>query len=1026
MRRSLAYLIVVVLGVVAVLSSCVPAGETSPKLYDPYPEDGASDVATNVTLSWKISGMNAELLKFDVYLDKQKPPTVKIASDISTTSYKPMTLLDYDTTYYWRVVAKDPFGNTFEGPIWSFKTAQKPNEKPRADFRFSPSNPVEENVVVFDPSLTNDDYDSDNSLLVRWDFNGDGVWDVDFDSGKTAADVVSHVYSKAGDYIVVMEVKDSSGEISRVEKEVKVSLAPPQSLRVVSIKENEIKIAWKDASNSEEGYEISRDGSVVAKLPPNSEQFVDEVDTTATHTYIVRAYAGDDYSEKSSLEVSGTGEQKVEVKNMSVEIPESYVGQDITVESVGATEITLENGENVLAEGYKIYVSGADGELEDDPIKVTYESEKSREIDQKVLVVNVQGFGWIPLLTLEDEDGNLYTYTNLLNATLYIAPIPIQNFEESGFDLKEDTLPFKGRANELENIESPVLEKFGAKEDISFSMVLTAKAMAECDLPKYPDFSNIKDYDGSTYNPAPLDPRYVTFEDMLNFLTEMERRQSEIAKIHINPETMISMVNLTVMRLAQGNLEPLKLFGSDQHTVLAYGISLDLNVARISVYDPDYPGEEREIEIGNSGMNYEKYDFMINLNSVNEIKINCEEFAKAFEEIRKPVLLPQELGIHYYTNTGKVRMKWWNEDENATQISVMRKAENSKEFDEIATLESNIDKFEDTVLYGKLFIYKITTSNGKTSVVRFVKTVDFEVNPASGSTLENTNNIQITLNSPDGSYNSWKIYIYNFNKNEWIKWKEAEGAKKTVVLENTDSFIHDNKLFIRIVGYKNIGWKSYFAIKDVVYSIHPSETECSISNPHPEDGEEDVPVNTSLSWKFKCTSSATHTFDLYLGTTQNPTLVASNLTGNSYKPASPLQYNTTYYWKVVAKTEDGTSIEGPLWHFKTREQEEKPDHPPTLTYIYPENGAKDVPLNLKLKWHGDDPDGDRVSYTVYLGTSVGSMVVIASDIEVEEYELENLEPDTTYYWKVRVTDENNYSIEGPVWKFETRKENDED
>ena len=59
---------------------------------------------------------------YDVYLENVNPPTVKIAEDIShsDTLYSVPNL---NTTYYWKVVAKNPGAKLeTEGPVWSFTT----------------------------------------------------------------------------------------------------------------------------------------------------------------------------------------------------------------------------------------------------------------------------------------------------------------------------------------------------------------------------------------------------------------------------------------------------------------------------------------------------------------------------------------------------------------------------------------------------------------------------------------------------------------------------------------------------------------------------------------------------------------------------------------------------------------------------------------------------------------------------------------------------------------------------------------
>ncbi|MFC1976942.1 hypothetical protein ACFLWS_01550 [Chloroflexota bacterium] len=58
------------------------------------------------------------------------------------------------------------------------------------------------------------------------------------------------------------------------------------------------------------------------------------------------------------------------------------------------------------------------------------------------------------------------------------------------------------------------------------------------------------------------------------------------------------------------------------------------------------------------------------------------------------------------------------------------------------------------------------------------------------------------------------------------------------------------------------------------------------------------------------------TYKIYLGTSENPPIVSSNLTANSYNPDT-LNYDTIYHWRVIARDNHGITTEGPIWSFTT-------------------------------------------------------------------------------------------------------------
>jgi len=84
---------------------------------NPKPADKSIDQPLIVNLQWEFSGSQ----KFDVYLDKKNPPQILIANDITSKSLV-VTNLEYQTTYYWRIIAKNEDGSKIEGPVWSFTT----------------------------------------------------------------------------------------------------------------------------------------------------------------------------------------------------------------------------------------------------------------------------------------------------------------------------------------------------------------------------------------------------------------------------------------------------------------------------------------------------------------------------------------------------------------------------------------------------------------------------------------------------------------------------------------------------------------------------------------------------------------------------------------------------------------------------------------------------------------------------------------------------------------------------------------
>jgi len=107
---------------------------------------------------------------------------------------------------------------------------------------------------------------------------------------------------------------------------------------------------------------------------------------------------------------------------------------------------------------------------------------------------------------------------------------------------------------------------------------------------------------------------------------------------------------------------------------------------------------------------------------------------------------------------------------------------------------------------------------------------------------------------------------------------------------------------------------SYLPIVLRSYPNHPPNMP---SNPTPASGATDQSVEVDLSWSGGDPDPGdTVTYDVYFGTTSPPPIVESNHPDTTYDPGT-LDYDTTYYWYIVARDDQGLETTGPEWHFTT-------------------------------------------------------------------------------------------------------------
>ena len=102
--------------------------------------------------------------------------------------------------------------------------------------------------------------------------------------------------------------------------------------------------------------------------------------------------------------------------------------------------------------------------------------------------------------------------------------------------------------------------------------------------------------------------------------------------------------------------------------------------------------------------------------------------------------------------------------------------------------------------------------------------------------------------------------------------------------------------------------------------------------------------------------------------------------------------------------------------FITGSEENEPPYVPTDPN--PANGSTGVDVNIDLSWTGGDPNGDSVTYDIYLGTAPDAPKIV-TDQSGATYDPGRLINDTQYYWKIVAWDSHDNSTTGPIWTFRT-------
>ena len=112
----------------------------------PRPYDGAYEQLITASIAWEGGDPDGDGVTYDIYFGVEDDPPLA-ASGIATLYWMPEAVLEFNTNYRWRIIARDQFGLETAGPVWSFLT--KENTPP-----IPPFDPTPDNQGLANPDVT--------------------------------------------------------------------------------------------------------------------------------------------------------------------------------------------------------------------------------------------------------------------------------------------------------------------------------------------------------------------------------------------------------------------------------------------------------------------------------------------------------------------------------------------------------------------------------------------------------------------------------------------------------------------------------------------------------------------------------------------------------------------------------------------------------------------------------------------------------------------------------------------------------
>jgi hypothetical protein len=173
-----------------------------------------------------------------------------------------------------------------------------------------------------------------------------------------------------------------------------------------------------------------------------------------------------------------------------------------------------------------------------------------------------------------------------------------------------------------------------------------------------------------------------------------------------------------------------------------------------------------------------------------------------------------------------------------------------------------------------------------------------------------------------------------------------------------------------------------------------------------------IPISTNLTWNAS-SSATSYRVQLSTDSTFATTVVDDSTITTTNKSVGPLANNTTYYWRVNAKNDVGTSTYSSTWRFTTI-----PAIPTPPVLATPTNGSSNVPISTNLTWN---ISSGATSYRLQLTTDslFSNLIVNDSTLSGTIKSVGPLANSTSYFWRVNAKNSGGTSAYSAVWRFTT-------
>ena len=210
----------------------------------------------------------------------------------------------------------------------------------------------------------------------------------------------------------------------------------------------------------------------------------------------------------------------------------------------------------------------------------------------------------------------------------------------------------------------------------------------------------------------------------------------------------------------------------------------------------------------------------------------------------------------------------------------------------------------------------------------------------------------------------------------------------------------------------------------------PEEKEQPISNTAPTVPVQVYPLNNTLcidnniAFQWEASSDVDNdriTYSVEISEDNNFSTLTATRTSSSNTSIITLEKGKSFYWRVKAMdNRDEDSSFSSVSQFLTEGDGISNHLPFVAELLAPKIDAVIAKTSVTLSWTANDFDNDALTFDVYLDTASNPVTKVSDNQTETTFNVTNLAPATSYYFKVDVKDEHGGVTLGQIWSFKTQ------